>query len=91
MCRPSDSVSRRATRFLCALSGALFVGKSKESFFVGNRNLNLFVVTATLASQSLDANAALGNLDLGYKPRRALALAVPNRISRHREHAAFGC
>ena len=25
------------------------------------------MVTATLASQSLDSNAALGNIDLGYK------------------------
>lgn len=55
--------------FLCAIIGAgafLFVGKDSTKFFVGGRNLNVFVVTATLASQSLDSNAALGNIDLGY-------------------------
>ena len=31
------------------------------------RTLNIFVVTATLASQSLDSLRALGNIDLGYK------------------------
>jgi len=56
--------------FLCAVVGAaafFFVGKDTSKYFVGGRNLNLFVVTATLASQSLDGNAALGNVDLGYK------------------------
>jgi len=42
------------------------VGKASENYFVAGRSLNLFVVVATLGSQSLDANAALGNLDLGY-------------------------
>jgi len=55
--------------FLCALIGAgafFFVGKDEGKFFVGGRNLNIWVITATLASQSLDSNAALGNIDLGY-------------------------
>ena len=59
-----------AFMFACALVGAvsfLVVAKSADKFFVGGRTLNLFVVTATLASQSLDSNAALGNIDLGYK------------------------
>lgn len=54
---------------VCALIGAaafFFVGKDSNKFFVGGRNLNIWVVTATLASQSLDSNAALGNIDLGY-------------------------
>ena len=58
-----------AFMFLCAIIGAVtyfMVGKSSVKFFVGGRNLNLFVMTATIASQSLDANAALGNIDLGY-------------------------
>ncbi len=58
-----------AFMFVCALIGAaayFFVGKDEGKFFVGGRNLNIFVVTATLASQSLDSNAALGNIDLGY-------------------------
>ena len=65
--------------FLCAVVGAaafFFVGKDTSKYFVGGRNLNLFVVTATLASQSLDGNAALGNVDLGYKYHCA---ALPRR------------
>lgn len=54
---------------LCAVIGAgamKVVGASTDQFFVGGRNMPLFVVAATLASQSLDSNAALGNIDLGY-------------------------
>lgn len=53
----------------CSVIGAAairVVGGSTDQFFVGGRNMPLFVVTATLASQSLDSNAALGNIDLGY-------------------------
>ena len=55
---------------LCTIIGALAFIKVKgelEKFFVAGRNLPLAVITATLASQSLDSNAALGNIDLGYK------------------------
>ena len=55
---------------LCTIIGALAFIKVQgelEKFFVAGRNLPLAVVTATLASQSLDSNAALGNIDLGYK------------------------
>ena len=41
--------------FVCALIGAaafLVVGRSSVQFFVGGRTLNIFVVTATLASQA---------------------------------------
>jgi len=54
---------------LCGILGGLafkFVGGSSERFFVAGRSMPLVVVTATLASQSLDSNAALGNIDLGY-------------------------
>ena len=45
-----------------------FVVKGKsENYFVAGRSLPLWVVTATLASQSLDSNAILGNADLSYK------------------------
>jgi len=53
----------------CSLIGliAVFkVGKKTENYFVAGRSLNIFVVVATLGSQALDANASLGNLDLGY-------------------------
>ena len=55
---------------VCALIGAasaLVVKSESTKFFVAGRSFNLFVVTATLASQSLDSNAALGNIELGYK------------------------
>jgi hypothetical protein len=74
---------------LCALIGAaavFYVGRETERFFVGGRTLNVFVITATLASQSLDSNAALGNIDLGYKyhcePRRE-----PDSHPRREQHA----
>lgn len=38
-----------------------------DNFFVGGRNLPLFVIVLTLASQSIDSNATLGNADLAYK------------------------
>jgi hypothetical protein len=38
-----------------------------DNFFVAGRTLPLWIVTFTLASQSFDASAALGNVDLGYK------------------------
>jgi len=38
-----------------------------ENFFVAGRSLPLWIITATLASQSLDSNALLGNVDLSYK------------------------
>lgn len=37
------------------------------NFFVAGRTLPLWIVTFTLASQSFDASAALGNVELGYK------------------------
>ena len=44
-----------AFMFVCALIGGaafLVVGGSSVQFFVGGRTLNVFVVTATLASQA---------------------------------------
>lgn len=38
-----------------------------DNFFVAGRTLPLWIVTFTLASQSFDASAALGNVELGYK------------------------
>lgn len=46
----------------------IFLVKGKvDNFFVGGRDLPLFVVVLTLASQSIDSNATLGNADLAYK------------------------
>lgn len=48
--------------------GTVFIIKNKsENYFVAGRSLPLWVVTATLASQSIDSNAILGNVDLSYK------------------------
>ena len=44
-----------------------FVGGKAENFFVAGRSLPLYVVVLTLASQSIDSNALLGNADLSYK------------------------
>lgn len=47
---------------------SVFVIKGKsENFFVAGRSLPLWVVTATLASQSIDSNALLGCATLSYK------------------------
>ena len=48
--------------FFCAicLAAFYFVGGKAENFFVAGRSLPLFVVTLTLASQSIDSNALLG-------------------------------
>ena len=44
-----------------------FVKNQSVNYFVAGRSLPLWVVTATLASQSIDSNAILGNADLSYK------------------------
>ncbi|CAM9926901.1 unnamed protein product, partial [Discosporangium mesarthrocarpum] len=49
------------------IATVFFVKGKAENFFVGGRALPLFVVTLTLASQSIDSNATLGNADLAYK------------------------
>lgn len=49
------------------LSSVYVVKGKSENYFVAGRKLPLFVVTATLGSQSLDSNAILGNADLSYK------------------------
>ncbi|KAL7464244.1 hypothetical protein ACHAXS_004588 [Conticribra weissflogii] len=47
---------------------SVFVIKGKsENFFVAGRSLPLWVITATLASQSIDSNALLGCATLSYK------------------------
>lgn len=57
--------------FICPLSlipiSSLMSSIQVENFFVGGRTLPLFVITLTLASQSIDSNATLGNADLAYK------------------------
>jgi hypothetical protein len=40
---------------------------STENFFVAGRSLPFVVVAMTLAAQSIDSNALLGNVDLSYK------------------------
>ena len=65
--------------------GALYrVSGKSANYFVAGRSLPLWIMVATLGSQSLDANAALGNLDLGYfyhwfgkNPRGAYTRAMP--------------
>lgn len=44
-----------------------FIKGQAVNFFVAGRSLPLFVVAMTLAAQSIDSNALLGNADLSYK------------------------
>lgn len=48
-------------------STMFFIKSKSENYFVAGRTLPLWVIVATLASQSLDSNAILGNVDLSYK------------------------
>ncbi len=52
---------------LIGVAAYLRISKQSVNYFVAGRSLPLFVVAATLGSQSLDSNAALGNIDLGYR------------------------
>jgi hypothetical protein len=52
---------------LVGFATVFFVKGKSENYFVAGRTLPLWVVTATLASQSIDSNAILGNADLAYK------------------------
>eukprot|EP00980_Cylindrotheca_fusiformis_P020078 scaffold7161_cov133-Cylindrotheca_fusiformis.AAC.1 len=56
-----------AITVLVGFATVLCVKGKSENYFVAGRTLPLWVVTATLASQSLDSNAILGNVDLSYK------------------------
>lgn len=53
--------------FLIGVSTYFFVHGKSVNFFVAGRSLPLWIVTITLAAQSVDSNALLGNADLSYK------------------------
>jgi Na+/proline symporter len=58
------------TVVLCFIIGAatyFMVRGQSVNFFVAGRSLPLWVVAVTLAAQSVDSNALLGNVDLSYK------------------------
>lgn len=52
---------------LVGLATPYFTASTASNFFVAGRNLPLGIVAVTLASQSLDSNALLGNVDLSYR------------------------
>ena len=52
---------------LVGLATPYFISATATNFFVAGRNLPLTIVAITLASQSLDSNALLGNVDLSYR------------------------
>lgn len=52
---------------LIGFASYFFVGGKTENFFVAGRSLPLPVIALTLAAQSIDSNALLGNADLSYK------------------------
>jgi Na+/proline symporter len=53
--------------FLIGVATYFMIKGSAENFYVAGRSLPLFVTVMTLASQSVDSNALLGNVDLSYK------------------------
>ena len=53
--------------FLIGVSTYFVVAGQAENFFVAGRSLPLWIVAFTLAAQSIDSNALLGNADLSYK------------------------
>ena len=52
---------------LIGLLTIFFVKGKAENFFVAGRSLPVWILIPTLAAQSLDSNALLGNVDLSYK------------------------
>jgi len=52
---------------IIGFSTVFFIKSKAENYFVAGRSLPLWVATATIASQALDSNAILGNVDLSYK------------------------
>lgn len=53
--------------FLIGVATLFLVQGEAENFFVAGRSLPLWIVVFTLAAQSIDSNALLGNADLSYK------------------------
>ena len=53
--------------FLIGVATLFLVQGKAENFFVAGRSLPLWIICFTLASQSIDSNALLGNVDLSYK------------------------
>jgi Na+/proline symporter len=53
--------------FVIGVATYFFVRDQSVNFFVAGRSLPLWIVAITLAAQSIDSNALLGNADLSYK------------------------
>ena len=66
-----------ALSFLVGLATVFCIKGEAENYFVAGRSLPLWVVTCTLASQSIDSNAILGNVDLSYKYHFFDGFALP--------------
>ena len=56
-----------AISFVIGVATYFVVAGQAENFFVAGRSLPLWIVAMTLAAQSIDSNALLGNADLSYK------------------------
>lgn len=69
---------------LTIILGALtfFLVRSRaSSFFVASRSLPLPIIALTLAAQSIDSNALLGNVDLSFKFHLFDGLVIPLGLS----------
>jgi Na+/proline symporter len=53
--------------FLIGAYTYFLIRGSVENFFVAGRSLPFLVTAITLAAQSIDSNALLGNADLAYR------------------------
>jgi Na+/proline symporter len=53
--------------FLIGAYTYFLIQGSVENYFVAGRSLPFLVTAITLAAQSIDSNALLGNADLSYK------------------------
>lgn len=53
--------------FIVGMLTYFIVKGESENYFVAGRSLPLWIVAITLAAQSIDSNALLGNADLSYK------------------------
>jgi Na+/proline symporter len=53
--------------FVIGVGTYFYVKNQSVNFFVAGRSLPLWIVAFTMAAQSIDSNAILGNADLSYK------------------------
>ena len=56
-----------AVSFLIGVEALFYIEGKPINFFLAGRSLPLWMLVATMGSQSIDSNSLLGNVDLSYK------------------------